>query len=180
MSSVFLASKERPFPFSMMLVEVLTEAMGEAEGEEEMAAAIMQSLEYCELDHTDERSISYVMNRIQGLSKEAKEQASEDSSPNVKEGAYFGSYAMKWMSELTPDQMCLFLADYDYTKAETFYCDFAGLFNDDTYPVISKEKRDVYCIAVSEDFRSVSKKYNFTYKPVYVTGRINLFKIRFK
>lgn len=53
---------------------------------------------------------------------ETRSTAHSPATP-AKKSSGFGSQYSKWLSELTTEKLCLWLADYDMAKARSLYCD---------------------------------------------------------
>lgn len=70
-----------------------------------------------------EYSIEVIGERLMKIAEQIQKRSEAKPAGPVKEGSGFGKGFTKWASELSPEKLCLWLADYDLSRARSLYCD---------------------------------------------------------
>jgi hypothetical protein len=136
-------NRNRRFPISFLLLELIKEATTGIEPINEagvlLHAAILTKIlkdEKIVAKPTD-LDIEYVFGRLQ-----AKLESSTAAKPGEKRSGKrgFGEYFIDWLNEMQPEELCFYLAEYDFYKAKTIYSE---LDFDDVYKMTEyKVKRE--------------------------------------
>ena len=132
MESIFSVHLNRRFPLSMYFFELLEQLTSdirdnadEENGDIVFTAAIDKALKGAGVcNNPKQDDIIYVVTRLDEIRVKAeKEAAGADANAIQKTGPkQFAEDAMKWISELTPDNMCLHIAGYNFDKGMELYC----------------------------------------------------------
>ena len=114
-SLFYKAAFERRFPLSFLFFEdisIAVTALGEAPTEEEVAGTIVNGLRRCFPNRTlQDEDTEYAASRIEEL---VKESAKDEPVKEEKEkGANFATSFSKWVSELSPHDVCLVISGFD-------------------------------------------------------------------
>ena len=120
MASIFSRGNDRPVTVTMELLELLSAKMESVEDSFDVAVAVSEVLTDYGVRDQGGKEITYVIERIDSLRIEEEGRSTDAGS---KTGDHFGSYALDWLSNMKPDQLCMYLADYDYEKALFLYCE---------------------------------------------------------
>lgn len=106
----------------MLLIEALSETMKSCSEELTINDAVIDALTKAGLaTNPTDQQILYVIKRLKEL--EEGEDVKEGSIPSEPESKNsFGQVALEWMAELSSEDLCLYLADYDYVEAKKIYC----------------------------------------------------------
>lgn len=119
-SAFYTASFNRPIPVPYLLLERVTLLLS-GRDEAEVLTVVKEAIVQCEL-HKRPKSeqIAYVVQRMVDLQGKMEEAEAEGSSNTIDLKTFAGEY-LDWVKSMTPESMCMFLADYDYDKARYLY-----------------------------------------------------------
>jgi hypothetical protein len=129
MHSQFLKDRfERRFPLPMLFFEKIgadiQACINAGEEDPPLHEVVRSALVRCEI-HADpaEVDIVYAAERLLQLQNELTEepQTGEDKSNRSSKRGFATGY-LKWLSDMTPEKVCLYLADYDWDAACDLYC----------------------------------------------------------
>jgi hypothetical protein len=86
-----------------------------------MVPILSQCLLDCDLVEGDvkEEHLAEIISRLQALEKESRER--EGSSSKTGKGKYFAGYLTEWATNLNYVGLCLYAADFDYSKAREYF-----------------------------------------------------------
>lgn len=124
--SIFLNSVKRPVNLSMMFFELLENKIEDGNTPDDLITVISSSLtESGACEKVTDAHLAYVANRLEEIKKKAEEEENNKDSKKLPESGtkQFAQEAMKWLSSLEPQQLCLFIATYNYSKAKCLYCE---------------------------------------------------------
>lgn len=124
MASIFYkAMFERPFPVTLLFLELLQTELNKDPDAEFTEAEIVPVIRGCIVaaglcEKATKRDAEYVLKRLTEMMEQAK--AQKDSPPPSKKQTFASSYS-NWALDLPPDGLCLAASGYDYEKAAHLY-----------------------------------------------------------
>lgn len=142
--SVFADSRNRRFPLTFLLLELIRDATEGVEVVNEASvllhAAILVRIlkeEKIVAKPTDD-DVEYVFARLQ-----AKLESNAAAKPGPKRSGKrgFGEYYVEWLNEMHPEELCFYLADYDFNRAKQIYC---TLDYDDVYKLAEYKIKHIF------------------------------------
>lgn len=125
MASIFYkAMFERPFPVTLLFLELLQTEINQNEDEEfteeDLKPVIKKCIQTAGLkERATWEDADYVLQRLVQMMEEAKKQQGETPAKSSKQT--FASSYSNWALDLPPDALCLAASAYDYEKAELLY-----------------------------------------------------------
>lgn len=127
MSTQFYQDRfERRLPITGLFLERLGRTVeglrdrGDDLTEALLVGLVTQCLKECGLvEEAQEEDVVYVIQQLEELYKD-NEETEEVSSPSGK-GKNFAGYLAEWAYGLSYDKLCLYIADFDYTRAQQYY-----------------------------------------------------------
>lgn len=119
MDSIFLKATQRPFNVTFFMVEHFTKAVKEGGKEVQMGEAVGAALEACGIQSTDENK-EYLAARI--VEENEKWKGSNKGSSSSRGKKQFGDGFAQWGGGLSPQELCMYLSEYDFEKARYLYC----------------------------------------------------------
>lgn len=120
MSLFYEARFNRRFPITYLFVERLTGLLDGAEPSENVVSeAVAEALRTCGLcDRPSAADVAYAIGRLAADPEEANKQTGDGQDPDDKS---FASGYLKWVRGLSPEQACMFVAEFNLEQAAKLY-----------------------------------------------------------
>jgi hypothetical protein len=127
MPTIFYQAKyESVFPITGLFLELLgikLQSFEQTPTNEETAVILLDCLKESGLrKEPAEDDLRYVVEELEKRHQDSEEKRNKEGESNkTGKGKHFAGYFASWASEMTYDKLCLYVADYDFTKAKDYY-----------------------------------------------------------